>query len=79
MKAWRRSEKKASDRGSGTARNSPGRHSVVPKTISAVERPIPSLGGGPEPQEHPGKVLVPDNGHKVYWMKMLNHSVGLGW
>ena len=32
------------DGGSGTPRNSLGRHSVVPNTISAAERPTPSAG-----------------------------------
>ena len=44
LKAWRSWEKNSEEGGSGTVRNSPGRHSVVPKTISAAERPIPSLG-----------------------------------
>ena len=53
MDRWRGSEgveslaevgKNAAGGGSGTAKNSPGRHRVVPKTISAAERPTPSLG-----------------------------------
>ena len=49
-KAWRRSEKKASDGGSGTARNSPGREAQCGvKHHLCCGEADPLLGGGPEP------------------------------
>jgi hypothetical protein len=58
---------------------------AVPKTISAEKRPIPSLGGGQEPEEDPGQLLAPGTintggpeGVLLVAMEPLDHPVTLG-
>ena len=83
-KAWWRSEKKEADEGLGTARNSPGRHNVVPNTISAAERPTPSLGVVQSPRRTQGSCWCQRVAHAPGTerilhgtMEPLDHPVGL--